>query len=95
MDARQAARKRQKTRRNVAAFASLLATPATAGFRMPADGRLRLTGGATIKGASTRTLAGAATLDNVGGASVVTPVSGTKVYLDVGLGKWVKIAEGT
>lgn len=105
-----AAECRAQDRRNVNAFRTLIATPATGVFTMPAGARLSFvaTAGATagdtlatLVGASTRTIhardlaAGARqVLDYVERGVVITPSAGIEVDVDQGLGRWAKIAEG-
>lgn len=103
-------RKHRKERENRDRFAALIETPATGAFVMPANGRIRLvaTAGAaagataaTLDGSSERTIqtpelaeGGYVKLDNVERGVTVTPSAGFDVELDMGLGKWSKIAEG-
>lgn len=102
--------RRQKQRKAVSAFASLIAAPASGAFTMPAGARLSFvaTAGATagdtlatITGATDRTIE-AKTLaagerqvfDFAERGVVITPSSGIEVDVDQGLARWAKIAEG-
>lgn len=102
--------RRQQERKAVSAFASLIATPASGAFTMPAGARLSFvaTAGATagdtlatVVGANTRTIkaktlaAGARQVfDFAERGVVITPSAGIEVDVDTGLAVWAKIAEG-
>jgi hypothetical protein len=95
----------RKQRQDRTAFKTLIATPATGAFQMPANGRLAFksragcaagTTAATLNSRSFKTpllAAGARThLEYVGRGVTVTPQTGFDVLLDNGLGHYVKIA---
>lgn len=101
---------RRKQRQNVKAFASLIATPATGAFTMPAGARISFvaTAGAaagdtlaTFVGTSNRTIKarllvanGRQILDYAERGVVITPSTNVDVYVDQGLARWAKIAGG-
>lgn len=102
--------RRQKVRKAVSTFAALIATPASGAFTMPAGARLSFvaTAGATagdtlatIVGPTNRTIIakdlgtdGRQVFDFAERGVVITPSTGIDVYVDQGLARWAKIAEG-
>lgn len=100
----------RKDRENRTKFASLIESPAAGEFVMPANGRIRFvaTAGATagdtaatLVGTADRTIktpdldiGGYVVIDRIERAVTVTPSDGFNVELDIGLGRWSKIAEG-
>lgn len=101
---------RQRERRNVSTFRSLIATPASGAFTMPAGARISFvaTAGAVagstlalLVGATSRTIKAKTlavgdrqVLDYAERGVVITPTVGIAVYVDKGLSKWAKIAQG-
>jgi hypothetical protein len=101
----------QKQRRNVSKFAALIANPATDEVVLPANGRLSVvsvagcaagTVAVTTVGVSDRSIStpeldagGRHPIGYFERAVTVTIESGFELYLDQGLGRWVKIAESS
>jgi hypothetical protein len=101
-------RKRRRVRQDVTAFQSLIASPETGSFTMPAGGRLKIvaTAGcsrgtvvATLTGVETRNIGapllaagGSMILDHVESGVEVTPVASFDIYVDTGLGVFRAIA---
>lgn len=96
-----------RAKRDRAAFKALIATPAVGAFTMPAGGRLRLVSVAGCAADTTSATFASTTLKTpVLGAGEwgnavylaknvqLTPATGFEAHLDMGLGKFVKIAEG-
>lgn len=102
--------KNRKRRQNCAAFAALISNPAPGAVTLPACARLALravvgasagTTAATISGANVRTIqtadlaaGGLVALGHGERGTVVTPAAGFEVLIDIGLGRFAKIAEG-
>lgn len=91
--------KKNKQRRNASAFSALLASPATAGFTMPAASRVKfdapIPSDVVVAGPTPRTFTVSSSLvvDHIERGATVTAESGVTVLVDLGLGKWAKIAE--
>lgn len=101
---------KQKERRAVSAFKKLIGTPATGAFTMPAGARLSFSSAAgsaagdtlvSIVGTSNRTIKSKGlaanvkqTFDFAERGVVITPSTGVAVFVDQGLARWAKIAQG-
>lgn len=101
---------RQKGRKAVSAFASLIKTPASGAFAMPAGARISFVAAAgAIAGSTLATVAGTVTrtikskglaagvrqiFDSAERGVVITPSTGIEVDVDQGLARWAKIAQG-
>lgn len=101
---------RQRERKAVSAFAALIAIPATGAFTVPAGARISFASSAgstegdtlaELVGSTNRTIKAKTLvasekqiLDFVERGVVITPSSGIDVYVDQGLARWAKIAEG-
>jgi len=96
--------RRLREKRNVAAFASMLASPGTGVITMPAGGRLYArsttphSDGSTVVSFSGRTIKtsaiGSNSFVNLGWVEKgieVTPATGFEICLDIGLGRCAKI----
>lgn len=105
----QVAQKRRRERQDYHVFAALVAEPATAPFSLPANGRFRVVATlgalagdlACILTSSVEreirtpllTAGGYVSLNRVERAVVITLEPGFELWVDAGLGRYVKVAE--